>query len=692
MNSPLSSAALFHVGPVPVTEAVAATWGIMLVLVIGASIISRHLSLVPSKTQAFFELISGTVDSQIRDTMREEPAPYRAFIGTLFTFIFVANWSSLVPGVEPPTAHIETDAALALLVFAAVIWFGIRASGVWGYLGTFASPNPIMIPLNFVESLTRTFSLLVRLFGNVMSGVFVIGIVLSLAGLLVPIPLMALDLLTGAVQAYIFAVLAMVFIAGAIGEAHSSTSRVATLVPESPSDGFSQGGLTSEEARRRLETFGPNTMPDTALHPLRLALEKFWAPVPWMLEAAILLELVLGKYTEAAIITGLLIFNAALGLLQESRAQATLAALKSRLAVHASVLRDGAWKTLPAAEIVLGDMVKLSLGGVAPADMRITSGEVLLDQSMLTGESMPIEAGPDQRAYAGALIRRGEAEGEVTATGTRTKFGRVAELVRTARIVSSQQKAVLSVVRNLAAFNGAVIMLLVACAWQLNMPLDEIIPLVLTAVLASIPVALPATFTLASAIGGMALARQGVLLTRLSAADEAASMDVLCSDKTGTLTRNTLTITAVRPMTGFDEEHVLALAALASSNGGQDPIDAAIRAAGRGKSTGGMPRLVKFVPFDPATKLSEAMAADPAGGIQHIVKGAFSAIAALLTPGCLAATGMAAELEEQGFRVLGVAGGRPDEIKLAGLIALSDPPARTRRHSSLSCTSFMCVP
>ena len=137
------------------------------------------------------------MDSQIRDTMRVEPAPYRAFIGTLFVFIFVANWSSLVPGVEPPTAHLETDAALALLVFVAVIWFGIRAGGVRGYLATFASPNPIMIPLNFVESLTRTFSLLVRLFGNVMSGVFVIGIVLSLAGLLVPIPLMALDLLTG---------------------------------------------------------------------------------------------------------------------------------------------------------------------------------------------------------------------------------------------------------------------------------------------------------------------------------------------------------------------------------------------------------------------------------------------------------------------------------------------------------------
>jgi F-type H+-transporting ATPase subunit a len=218
MTSPLASVALFHLGPVPITAGVVVTWAIMAVLVLGGILVTRRLSLVPSAAQTVFELIVDTVDAQIRATMRVEPAPYRAFAGTLFTFIFVANWSSLVPGVEPPTAHLETDAALALLFFAAVIWFGIRAGGVRGYLATFASPNPIMIPLNFVESLTRTFSLLVRLFGNVMSGVFVIGIVLSLAGLLVPIPLMALDLLTGAVQAYIFAVLAMVFIAGAISE------------------------------------------------------------------------------------------------------------------------------------------------------------------------------------------------------------------------------------------------------------------------------------------------------------------------------------------------------------------------------------------------------------------------------------------------------------------------------------------
>jgi H+-transporting ATPase len=438
----------------------------------------------------------------------------------------------------------------------------------------------------------------------------------------------------------------------------------------------SQNGLTTSEANRRLEKFGANAMPDTSMHPLRMALEKFWAPVPWMLEAAIILELILGKYVEAAIIAALLIFNAALGLFQESRAQATLAALKSRLALNASVRRDGAWKTVPAVELVPGDVVKLSLGAVVAADVHLTGGEVLLDQSMLTGESVPIEAGAGVETYAGALVRRGEAVAEVTATGARTKFGRTAELVRTAHVVSSQQKAVLRVVRNLAAFNGVVIVLLVIYAWFLKMPLDEIIPLVLTAVLASIPVALPATFTLASALGARALAKLGVLPTRLSAVDEAATMNVLCADKTGTLTQNALTVTTVRPMPpGFDEARVLALAALASSDGGQDPVDGAIRSAALAKTASYTLKIIKFVPFDPGTKMSEATVQDPGGGTQRIVKGAFAAVIGLTQP---SATAIAAskELEEKGFRVLAVAAGPPNAMKLAGLIALSDPPRK----------------
>jgi len=391
-----------------------------------------------------------------------------------------------------------------------------------------------------------------------------------------------------------------------------------------------------------------------------------------MLEAAIVLEVVLGKYVEAGIIAVLLVFNAALGFFQEARAQATLAALKKRLAMTASVRRDGVWKNLPAADLVPGDSVKLSLGGVVAADVQLIEGNVLLDQSMLTGESIGTEAGPGFQTYAGALVRRGEAVARVTATGTRTKFGRTAELIRTAHVVSTQQKAVLRVVRNLAVFNGTLIVILVAYALAHAMPGSEIIPLVLTAVLASIPVALPATFTLASALGARALAHQGVLPTRLSAVDEAASIDVLCADKTGTLTCNQLTVTEVHPMPGFDESHVLTMAALASSDGGQDPVDGAIRAAASKKVAPNAPKLSQFKPFDPATKMSEATATDPNLGALRIVKGAFAVVGALAAPSPTA-TAAADELEAKGFRVLAVAAGPPAALKLMGLIALSDP-------------------
>ena len=383
-------------------------------------------------------------------------------------------------------------------------------------------------------------------------------------------------------------------------------------------------GLTSEEARGRLEKDGPNAMPDTSAHPLRNALAKFWAPVPWLLEASIVLEVVLHKYYEAAVITALLVFNAVLAYFQESRAQATLTALKSRLALNASVQRDGEWKTVPAAELVCGDLVKLSLGGVVAADVHLMSGSVELDQSMLTGESLPIEAGPGLDTFAGALVRRGEATAIVTATGTRTKFGRTAELIRTARVVSTQQKAVLRIIRNLAVFNSLIIVAIGAYAYHHAMPSSEMIPLLLTSVLAIIPVALPATFTLAAAIGARALAKQGVLPIRLSAVDEAASIDVFCSDKTGTLTRNELSVTSVRPLPGFDEANVLGMAALASSKGGLDPVDAAIRLAASQKTAIGLPKLTAFVPFDPVKKTSEATATYPAGTSERIIKGALS--------------------------------------------------------------------
>ena len=452
----------------------------------------------------------------------------------------------------------------------------------------------------------------------------------------------------------------------------ANLAAIAKTAPASGEDNLSRG-LTSEEARARFAKYGPNAMPDTAIRPWRMALSKIWAPVPWMLEAAIILQTVLHEYAEAAVIAGLLVFNAALGFLQEGRAQATLAALKSRLALMASVQRDGAWKNIPANELVPGDMVKLSLGGVVAADVKLVEGSILLDQSLLTGESVPIEAGPGLQTYAGALVRRGEATAIVTATGGRTKFGQTAELVRTAHVESTQQKTVVRVVRNLALFNGVIIVLLVAYAHAHEMAIGEIIPLVLTAVLASIPVALPATFTLAAALGAKALARLGVLPTRLSAVDEAATLDVLCSDKTGTLTCNELALTAIHPETGFDEVHLLAVAALASSDGGQDPVDMAIRSAAAKNNTANPPKLTKFIPFDPSKKMSEATAVDANGGTLRVVKGAFAEVLKL-TESMPTAAATAHELEEKGFRVLAVAVGTPTPMRLAGMIALSDPP------------------
>jgi H+-transporting ATPase len=376
----------------------------------------------------------------------------------------------------------------------------------------------------------------------------------------------------------------------------------ATPIPVGP-----QSGLTDDEARRRLGKFGPNGMPDTGAHPLRGAFEKFWAPVPWMLEGAIVLEMALGKYFEASIIAGLLVFNAALGLLQESRAQATLAALKSRLALNASVRRDGAWKIIPAAELVPGDMVKLSLGGVVAADVRLDGGEVLLDQSMLTGESVPIEAGAgraDLRGGAGPT-RRSRGGGHRDRGAHQVRSHRGTRPHRPCREHAAEGGAARRaqsrrVQRRRHRYAGGLCSFFPRHAARRDRPSR-------TDGGSRVDTGRAARHLhFAAAIGARALAKLGVLPTRLSAVDEAASMSVLCADKTGTLTRNALMVTTVHAMPGYDEGHVLALAALASSDGGQDPVDGAIRAAAATKSVSDAPKLISFVPFDPATKMSEA--------------------------------------------------------------------------------------
>ncbi len=434
-------------------------------------------------------------------------------------------------------------------------------------------------------------------------------------------------------------------------------------------------GLTSEEAARRLKRFGPNALPDVRTPPWRRVLSKFWAPVPWMLELAIVLQLVMGEYLQAIVIAVLLLFNASLALIKEHQIQSTLQALKSQLALEASARRDGDWRTIAATDLVPGDIVHLTLGHIVGADVRLLEGEVLLDHSMLTGESLPVEGEPGAQTYAGALVRRGHAIAEVTATGLHTRFGRTAELVQTARVVSTQEKAAMRMVRNLTVFNAVIVLIQLVCATVLDLPVQDIVPLTLTALLAAIPVALAATFTLARVLGAHALAREGVLPAQLSALDEAASLDVLCLDKTGTVTQNALTVTEVWAAPGFAQAQVLALAALASAQGGQDTVDAAIRTAAA-LDTGwkASPTLTKFIPFDPGNKMSEALATDADGRQLRIVKGAVSRIGLLASadePAQAAAQASAAK----GFRVLAVGIGEAQApMRIAGLVALSDPP------------------
>lgn len=216
IGSPLQAEPMFHLGPVPVTTPVVTTWGLMAVLTAGCALLTRRLKLEPGTGQVLLEQYVLGIQGQIRETLRADPSPYLAFLASIFIFVLGCNWLGIIPGLEAPTAHLETDAALAGIVFFAVPFFGVRARGLKGYLAEFAQPTWVMLPLNLGGRLTRVFSLMMRLFGNMMSGVFVTGILLSLVGLLVPVPFMLLDLLTGLIQAYIFTALAMVFIGGVV--------------------------------------------------------------------------------------------------------------------------------------------------------------------------------------------------------------------------------------------------------------------------------------------------------------------------------------------------------------------------------------------------------------------------------------------------------------------------------------------
>jgi H+-transporting ATPase len=430
-------------------------------------------------------------------------------------------------------------------------------------------------------------------------------------------------------------------------------------------------GLTTQEAERLRAEFGPNAVAEEREHPLRALVRNFWAPVPWMLEAAVVLEILLHKNIEAGVIAGLIVFNAVLSFIQENRAQGALALLRRRLTIQVRVRRDGAWQRLPAERLVPGDVIYLRVGDMVPADARISSGNVLVDQSALTGESTPSNAEPGNEVFTGGLIKRGEATAVVTATGSRTYFGKTAELVRQAKAAGHLQQMIFTVVRYLVAFDMMVAALVLLYAWNTGMGMGDILPFCLMLLVASVPVALPATFTFASALGTQELAQRGALVSRLSAIEEAAAMDTLATDKTGTLTKNELSVAKITAIAPHSEADVLRFASLASDYATQDPIDLAILTAGRsrGVSTADY-KVQKFVPFEPSTKFSEAVVQQGSNTL-CVFKGAPSAIAALVG---MPAFPEAEKLASEGYRVLAVAAGPEQAMTITGFLALLDPP------------------
>ncbi|WP_240097740.1 plasma-membrane proton-efflux P-type ATPase [Thermomonas flagellata] len=452
----------------------------------------------------------------------------------------------------------------------------------------------------------------------------------------------------------------------------------APAAPMPPPPAGDNPGLSAAEAAARLARDGANAIVEQTVPAWRQLLARFWGPVPWMLEAVIVLQLVLGRRLEAGVIAVLLVFNAVVAFLQQRRARDALALLKRQLQVRARVRRDGQWQEIAAAQLVAGDLIHLRAGDIVPADVALVDGVVALDQAALTGESLPVEASAGASAYTGSIVRQGEATGTVTATGARTRFGRTAELVRSASAPSHMQRTILAIVERLVLFDAVLALLVIGFALWHGLPWLDTLVFALMLLVASVPVALPATYTLATALSGRRLARHGVLVTRLTAVEEAAAIDVLVTDKTGTLTQNSLRYAGAQPLQAdVDEAGLLRMAALASDEATQDPLDLAILDAARAQGAlAALPPRQAFHPFDPATRRSEGEYA--ADGVRlRALKGAASVIGPLC--GLDAAAQAALEQAEQrlaadGARVLAVAAARGDAPpRLLGVVGLADP-------------------
>ncbi len=454
-------------------------------------------------------------------------------------------------------------------------------------------------------------------------------------------------------------------------------------VPDQPIPNIDDG-LTQEEAHRRQLEYGPNEVAEKKTIPILRFLSKFWGLTPWMLEFTVALEWVLGKYLEAYVIAILLVFNAVVSYLQEEKANGAVDLLRQKLTVKTRVRRSGEWIQVPARELVLDDVVRLRAGDLVPADVQISEGQVEVDQSALTGESLTVERKQSESLYSGSVVKRGEITGVVTATGLKTYFGRTAELVQIAKPKLHIEEMVSKVVRWLLIMVVSSVGLGMGFALLRGIPIEEIAPLTVILLVSAIPVALPTMFTISMALGSLELSKKGAIVTRLDAVEDAATMDVLCADKTGTITMNQLTIADVLSVGTHSKADVVLFGALASQEANQDPIDMAFISKAREMQ---LPlneySVNNFFPFDPSTRRTEATLRHN-GEDLHAYKGAVKTITGL----CRECGDELVPIEQgidehiaKGYRILAVAKKAPGlNPELVGVVALYDKPRKDSPH------------
>ena len=438
-------------------------------------------------------------------------------------------------------------------------------------------------------------------------------------------------------------------------------------------------GLARSEVDTRRNEHGYNEVAEKAKHPVHKFLGKFWGVSAWMLELIMVLSAVLGNYSDLAVVGALLVVNAVLGFMQEHRAEGVVEALRKQLQVSARVHRDSSWQVIPARELVPGDIVRVRSGDVIPADVKLLTGALSVDQSALTGESKDADKAPGDVLSSGSVARRGEGNGVVILTGAKTYFGRTTELVQVARPKLHIEAVVAKIVRWLFVIVGVLLAVVVALSVIRGVPMIEMIPLMLVLLMSAVPVALPVMFTVSMALGSKELAKRGVLVTRLSAAEDAATMDMLCVDKTGTITMNQLAVTGVIPLEKATEADVLFAGALASQEANQDTIDLAfITAAKEHHVFDGLPAVtpISFAPFDAKSRRTEAVV-EQNGQRLRVMKGAVRTIAeacGLRPPEIEALEQRVGAAAAKGYRTLAVARGPEKGIPaLVGLVSLYDP-------------------